>query len=273
MAKSAPYFPFYPDDWLDDESIFDMGLECEGAYIRLLAAMWKRGGSLNNDQYLICNILRCKPAKWKKIQDILTGYGVIYLSDDRFFNARLTKELRFFNEKSQKNVENANKRWSNQVENVGKKVNEINETSNAVAMQSQCHTDTDSDTDLKEKIKENAPSFKLPQEVDPELWKMFESHRKHIKKPMSDSARVLQSNILKKISIDDQRKLIEYSISGNYPALYVNQLGNNNGNKYQDKNQRTTNRNLELIRQGLSERSIGDSVHEDGSSLRIGVVK
>jgi uncharacterized protein YdaU (DUF1376 family) len=155
MAKSAPYFPFYPDDWLDDESIFDMGLECEGAYIRLLAAMWKRGGSLNNDPYLICNILRCKPAKWKKIKAILIDYKVIILEDDRLFNERLTKELHFFNEKSQKNSQNANKRWKNEASPTGKKPNKINDSPDAVALQPQCHTDTDldTDTDLKEKDK------------------------------------------------------------------------------------------------------------------------
>jgi len=40
MAKTAPYFPFYVDDWLDSDEVFDMGLECEGAYCRLLAIMW-----------------------------------------------------------------------------------------------------------------------------------------------------------------------------------------------------------------------------------------
>jgi len=58
MAKTAPFFPFYVDDWLEDEAIFDIGLECEGAYIRLLAAMWKRGGSIPDKQNWCCNILR-----------------------------------------------------------------------------------------------------------------------------------------------------------------------------------------------------------------------
>jgi len=70
--------------------------------------------------------------------------------------------------------------------------------------------------------------FSLPKEVDAELWARYESHRKHLKKPMSDDARTLQSNVLKKLNHDDQRFLIEYSISGNYPSLYINQLEKRN---------------------------------------------
>jgi len=155
MSKSAPYFPFYADDWLDNENIFDMGLECEGAYIRLLAAMWKRDGYITDSERMCCNILRCKPAKWRKIKETLIGFGVIQLKDGRIFNERLTKELNFFKEKSEKNSENANKRWNKFVETEGEKPNEINESDNTNASQPQCHTDTDTDTDTYKPIDTN----------------------------------------------------------------------------------------------------------------------
>jgi len=160
MANSAPYFPFYADDWLDDERIFDMSLECEGAYIRILAAMWKRDGMLPDKENLCCNILRCRPAKWKKIRKTLLDSGVIQLENERLFNERLTQELQLFNEKSKKNVENANKRWSKETKTEPKKPFKNNESDNATALPAQCHTDTDTDTDIykeKEKGKEKAP--------------------------------------------------------------------------------------------------------------------
>ncbi len=87
MATS--YFKFYPDDWLDSDSIFEMTLEEEGAYIRLLAAMWKLGGSIADSQKRICNILRCRPAKWKKIRAALVDeFGVIKSIDGRLVNAK-----------------------------------------------------------------------------------------------------------------------------------------------------------------------------------------
>ena len=164
MGRSAPYFPFYADDWLDDQNIFDMGLECEGAYIRLLSAMWKREGYIPDQSNWCCNILRCKPAKWKKIRLVLIDSGVIILENERLFNQRLLKELLFFNEKSQKNVRNAHKRWSEHSKNNSKNSNKINESSDAVAMQSQCHTNTDTNTntdkDLESKDQESMFSYK-----------------------------------------------------------------------------------------------------------------
>jgi len=159
MSKTAPYFPFYPDDWLNDECIFSIGLECEGAYIRLLSAMWKHKGSVPDKSNWCCNVLRCKPAKWIKIRKKLLETGVIILENERLSNQRLLKELNFFNEKSQKNARNASKRWSNHSKTDSEKPNKINKTSDAVAVKSQCYTDTDTDsdsdsytdTDIKEK--------------------------------------------------------------------------------------------------------------------------
>jgi len=98
VSNPAPFFPFYVDDWLDNDQIFDMSLECEGAYIRLLAAMWKRGGFLPDKDRLICNLLRCRPAKWKKIRKVFVDeIGVFKASNGQIFNTRLSEELQLSN--------------------------------------------------------------------------------------------------------------------------------------------------------------------------------
>lgn len=134
MAKGAPYFPFYVDAWLDDESIFDMGLECEGAYVRILAAMWKRGGSIQDKPALICNLLRIKPAKWRKIRTVLVDEtGVICAQNGQLLNEKLTKERQLFEKKSKKNAENASGLRSKNDETASTSTNENNETGGANA--------------------------------------------------------------------------------------------------------------------------------------------
>lgn len=168
MSKHPPYFPFYPDDWLDCEKIFKMDLECEGAYIRVLSALWKKGGYIPDDSRWCCNILRCKPAKWKKIRKVLVEDSQVLLSENgKIFNRRLNEELEVFLKKSQKSSDNANKRWRNE----GKKVNKINESNDAVAMQPQCHTDLDTDLNKdKSKRKNIKKKFELPENIDQKLW-------------------------------------------------------------------------------------------------------
>ena len=148
MAKTAPYFPFYVDDWLDSDDVFEMSLEERGAYITLLAAMWKRGGSVKDDQRLVCHILGCRPAKWKKIRAKLEGdLGVIFSENGQLFNKRLSKEFQKLCKKSQKSRESANKRWQESDENDTEKPNKINTSTDANALRTQYHTDTDTDTD------------------------------------------------------------------------------------------------------------------------------
>lgn len=148
MAASAPYFPFYVDDWLESDEIFEMGLECEGAYCRLLACMWKRGGSVPDKSNWICNALRIKPAKWKKIRAVLVDeMNVIQSENERLSNQRLTQELNIFEEKSQKSSSSAKVRWSKEVKTRGKKPNKNNTSVHANALRTVCHTDTDTDRD------------------------------------------------------------------------------------------------------------------------------
>jgi uncharacterized protein YdaU (DUF1376 family) len=184
MSKSSPYFPFYPTDWLDSHQIFNYTLEQEGAYIRLLAAAWKMGGSIPDNDRWICNLLRCKPAQWKRIKAVLFAEdGAFYLENDQWLNQRLSEELKLFREKSQKNVENANKRWNATEQSVPKKPNKINNTINAVALQSECYTDTDTDTDTdKEKVNQKEITSRINAlGVERELWNEFLGTRKKLK--------------------------------------------------------------------------------------------
>ena len=118
MAKSIPYFPFYAQDWLENEVIFDMSLEEEGAYIRLLASMWSRGGSIPDKVQFCCNVLRCKPSKWKKIKAVLIENGCIFEREGRLFNPRLSEELKLFSEKNAKKSEKKKEYWREKLKEI-----------------------------------------------------------------------------------------------------------------------------------------------------------
>jgi len=191
MSKSAPYFPFYPEDWLNSQQVFYMDLESEGAYIRLLAAMWTQDGSIPDCPKWCCNLLRCRPAKWKKIRRILVlETKVISAEEGRLFNERLTEEFHRFVTKRTKNSKNSLKRWRNgdgtvkeKDTNEPKKPNEINEGTDAVALQSESYidllyTDTESDTETEPKKKKEKRSKSKSKDFCPELQKTGAQDRK-----------------------------------------------------------------------------------------------
>ncbi|PHS71960.1 MAG: hypothetical protein COB22_05955 [Cycloclasticus sp.] len=168
MSKKAPYFLFYPTDWLDSERIFDMGLECEGAYIRLLSAMWKRAGFIPDKENWCCNLLRCKPATWRKIRRVLVDdLGVVLVKNSTLFNSRLLEEVELFSQKKEKNKQNAEQRWGKQPLDVAKetikKPNKINKSNDAVASISQSETyaipEPEPELELDNKPPNSPPSF------------------------------------------------------------------------------------------------------------------
>lgn len=82
--------------------------------------------------------------------------------------------------------------------------------------------------------KERAAPPALPDWLNHEAWSLFEQHRKKKRKPLDELSRPLLLNKLRTLTQDQQRQVIEYSISAGYPDLYPDCL-----NKPQaDKNER-----------------------------------
>ncbi|WDL99307.1 DUF1376 domain-containing protein [Alicyclobacillus sp. ALC3] len=111
----APYFPFYPRDWLSDGNVQVLSLEEAGAYITLLAYMWNGGKdcSLDDDDANLAKLLHVSLKRWKKLRSVLfDGSGAVFhVSDGRVRNKRLDAEWRAVLEKSANNTKAANKRW------------------------------------------------------------------------------------------------------------------------------------------------------------------
>lgn len=56
--------------------------------------------------------------------------------------------------------------------------------------------------------------------INPEAWKEFEQHRKDIKKPLSELARVKAMNTIKHLDWEDQARTIDKSIQSRWSGLF-----------------------------------------------------
>lgn len=132
-----------------------MGLEIEGAYIRFLMRLYRRGKPLPDDDRFMSISMGLSLRVWKRIKDSLVSIGKIICRAGCLTNARFEKERRDRAEQLRKQADGAHKRWKEHREktagsekvspkvqeslgevsgklsaNSGEKHNEINETDN-----------------------------------------------------------------------------------------------------------------------------------------------
>lgn len=107
MSK-APAMPMYWDAYLADTT--HLTTEEHGAYMLLLAAMWRRNGSVPDDDKDNARILGLTPAKWRKIKArfiaTISGFNV---SGDTISQEKLQKTWETTQEKITKNKQNGSK--------------------------------------------------------------------------------------------------------------------------------------------------------------------
>lgn len=91
--------PMYWDAYLADTT----HLTCEehGAYLLLLAAMWRRDGSVPNSDPDIARILHLGPAKWRRIKQRLSPF--LNITENTITQQKLTKTWKKTQEKITKN--------------------------------------------------------------------------------------------------------------------------------------------------------------------------
>lgn len=68
----------------------------------------------------------------------------------------------------------------------------------------------------------------IPPEINPRSWAEFEQHRKEIKKPLSDLARVKAMNVIKHLSHEQQAKVIDKSIQSRWAGLFPEKANEKN---------------------------------------------
>ena len=104
MSK-APSMPMYWDAYLADTT--HLTTEEHGAYLLLLAAMWRRNGSVPDDDRDNARILGLTPAKWRKVKARLSDF--LSFKDGEITQKNLQKIWRNTQEKIEKNRANGSK--------------------------------------------------------------------------------------------------------------------------------------------------------------------
>ena len=104
MSK-APSMPMYWDAYLADTT--HLTTEEHGAYLLLLAAMWRRNGSVPDDDKDNARILGLTVAKWRKVKARLSDFLIV--SDGEITQKKLQETWENTQEKIEKNRANGAK--------------------------------------------------------------------------------------------------------------------------------------------------------------------
>ncbi len=176
----APYFPFYPADWLSDPNVQFLSLEEAGAYITLLAYMWRDGKecALPDDDKYLARLLHVSPQKWRKLREILIdGEHAVFkkTSDGLIRNNRLDAEWKKTKDKLEKRSAAAKARWGNEKNanaNDMQDESKCNANASDVHLQNDARSESESESD-PESLKDAAEDPPLPP-VDDMSVKEFE---------------------------------------------------------------------------------------------------
>ena len=87
--SQAPYMPLFVDAYLADTT--HLTAEESGAYLHLLMAMWRHGGSVPNDDRDLARIARVSPSRWPRVKARIMPLLTLN-PDGRLSQKRLTKE-------------------------------------------------------------------------------------------------------------------------------------------------------------------------------------
>lgn len=97
QKKADVWMPLYISDYMADT--MHLNTEQHGAYLLLIMAAWKSGGTLPNSPDQLQAITRLSPAKWKTCEPILKPYFMV--TEESWSHKRVIDEL----ERAKKNSE------------------------------------------------------------------------------------------------------------------------------------------------------------------------
>jgi uncharacterized protein YdaU (DUF1376 family) len=167
--NKPPAFQFYPKDFLSDTNVVCLTNEELGAYIRLLCHCWL-GGSLPTDDKKLAKLSNCY-RRWGHVRVSVIGL-FSKTEDNRYVHKRLTEERVKQLKHSGLMKEAANKRW---------------QKNHAKALPKECSSSSSSSSSSVKK-KTSKEKEILPDNLDPELWEEYKTHRKQMKKTLTEIA-------------------------------------------------------------------------------------
>ncbi len=103
-----PFMPMYWDAYLGDTK----HLTCleHGAYLQILAVMWRSGGVLPDDEEFLISITGLRHSQWRRMRHRIMAF-MRPVTGGRFTQSKLAYQLDVVRTKSNKASHNAKARW------------------------------------------------------------------------------------------------------------------------------------------------------------------
>lgn len=127
--SAAPAMPLFPDSYLADTT--HLSTEEHGAYLLLLMAMWRRNGTVPNDDKDLARIVGLTQRKWLQIKVRLMPF--LSIENGTLSQKRLQKEWEYVQEKRNKNAQNGalgGRPKSNEIKGVSKANGSVSDNPN-----------------------------------------------------------------------------------------------------------------------------------------------
>lgn len=137
------HIDFYAKDWLLDTQ--RLTLEERGAFIQIVAAVYHRGGAIENDRQYLSSIMNCSKRKAAALVSALAEKGFICLAQGGAFitQKRAEKELKNAQKRREKAVKNAQKSHENHAKTLRKNAENEGELNKNNGLTSASHQSPD----------------------------------------------------------------------------------------------------------------------------------
>jgi uncharacterized protein YdaU (DUF1376 family) len=106
-----PALPFWTDAYLADTGHLTT-LE-HGAYMLLLMAMWRSGGTLPKNDKRLARFAKLTTPQWNRIKPIILEFMTVSDDGQSVTQGRLRDELQYVRDHSTKQAKNSRQRWKN----------------------------------------------------------------------------------------------------------------------------------------------------------------
>lgn len=134
MGKVNIWWPMYPADFSIDTA--HLTLEEVGAYVKLLNAAWRQGGSIPCDSRHLSNIVGVSSQKWRNLSKSIAP--LFTATDGKWRSDMLSEEFAKAKANSEAKRRNANKRWDARQDQGMQMHSNSNANASDESMQMQC---------------------------------------------------------------------------------------------------------------------------------------
>lgn len=183
MKKADTWMPFYVGDYLADTMLLTT-LQ-HGAYLLLMLACWKAGGSLPDDDEALASAARMSGAEWRKHRAALRRF--FDLQDGHLFHKRISAELERAQNLSDKRTA-AGKLGGRPPKPKQDETNRF-PFAEAKAKQNETPSQSPNTSSLRSEVprEKRAPAIPCPDGVDSQVWSDWLALRKAKRAPVTQT--------------------------------------------------------------------------------------